>query len=65
MSYVEREIVLPNIIFSDLGRKIILSDDGKHYITSILVDEKWSIIRKSTSYNQCYLALFPKQKKWK
>jgi uncharacterized protein YjhX (UPF0386 family) len=65
MGYFERDIELETFVYMDQNKRIILSNDGKHYIARILVDEKWKTIRKSISYNQCYLALFPKDKKYK
>jgi len=65
MGYFERNIELENFVYFNIDKRIILSNDGKHYIARTLVDEKWKTIRKSISYNQCYLALFPKKKKYK
>ena len=64
MSFFEREIVLPNVVWSDLpDKRIILTDNGKSishtYIAESLVEGKWICIGKSTSYGKATRLCFP------
>jgi len=55
MSYFERTIELENIAYTNIvDRKIIFSKNGKKFIASKKINDKWVPIRESTSYNVCY-----------
>jgi len=66
MEYFERTITLPIVVYSNCkDRQIILSDNGRKYIASKIVGEKWVVVKQSTSYNACFNALIEKKEKVK
>lgn len=60
MGYFEKTFSLPNIVFHEQEKQIILSDNGRKYIASNKINGMWVLVRESTSYNVCFNALHEK-----